>query len=166
MLNTDYPRILGVAFLEHCHPRTADFFRYWQSKRQGDRFPARADLDPIEMKPWLPGMVLVDVTPVPDRTPPYRLTYRLIGTGATSLRGRDGTGKCIEEAFFGNSLAEIMENYRLVIEERQIVYDGDRTLSENGARLEAGTLLLPLARDGFTVDMVVGYQQIEMVHPV
>ncbi|WP_395020684.1 PAS domain-containing protein [Dongia sp.] len=156
---------MAAAFLERCHPRTADFFRYWQSKRRSGMFPARADLDPIEMKPWLPGLVLVDVTPMPGQSPPYRLTYRLIGTGATSLRGQEGTGKRVQEAYFGNSLAEIMENYRLVIEERQIVYDGDRTLSENGAKLEAETLLLPLASDGSAIDMVVCYQEIEMVRP-
>ncbi|GAB2175666.1 PAS domain-containing protein [Dongia sp. agr-C8] len=165
MLDADYPRIVGLAFLERCHPRTAGFFRYWQSKRRSHLFPARVDLDPIEMKTWLPGLVLVDVMPMPDQRPPYRLTYRLIGTGATSLRGHEGRGKRVEEAFFGNSLAEIMENYRLVIEERQVVYDGDRTLSANGARLEAETLLLPLASDGTTVDMVVCYQEIEMVRP-
>jgi hypothetical protein len=165
MLRTDYPRIVGPGLLERCHSRTAGFFHYWQSKRRGDALPARADLDPIEMKAWLPGLVLVDVTPAPGQQPRYRLTYRLIGTQARDLRGHEATGKCVGDAYFGNSLEEIMENYRLVIEERQVVYDGDRTLSKDGARLESETLLLPLARDGVTVDMVVCYQEIEAVRP-
>lgn len=165
MLNPDYPRIVGPGFLERCHARTAGFFRHWQSKRRGDALPARADLDPVEMKEWLPGLVLVNVTPDPGRCPPYRLTYRLIGTRARDLRGHEATGKSVEDAYFGNSRDEIMENYRLVIEERQVVYDGDRTLSKSGSRLEAETLLLPLASDGRTVDMVICYQEIETVQP-
>lgn len=165
MTSAGYPRLTDLSFLARCHVRTAGFHRYWQSKRRGDLLPARADLDPLEMKEWLPGVVLVDVTRDVGRQPPYRLTYRLIGTRATELREREGTGKTVEEGYFGNSLAEVLENYRLVIEERKIVYDGDRTLSQNGARLEAETLLLPLASDGVTVDMVICYQEIESPTP-
>ena len=164
-MNSPYPRITDLSFLERCHARTAGFYRYWEAKRQGARLPARADLDPVEMKEWLPGIVLVNVTPDPAHRPPYRLTYRLIGTRATELRGHEAAGKSVEEAFFGNSLAEILENYRVVIEERKPVYDGDRTRSKSGGRLEAETLLLPLASDGVTVDMVICYQEIESNGP-
>ncbi|HVO04078.1 MAG TPA: PAS domain-containing protein [Candidatus Cybelea sp.] len=164
-MTSRYPRITDLRFLEQCHARTAGFYRYWQSKRRGEALPARADLDPLEMKEWLPGIVLVNVAADGGRAPPYRLTYRLIGTRATDLRGHEAAGKSVEEAYFGNSLAEILENYRLVIEERKVVYDGDRTLSKSGAQLESETLLLPLASDGVTVDMVVCYQEIERTHP-
>jgi len=161
MLSADYPRLTDASFLQQCHARTAAFYRYWQSKRRGDLLPARADLDPLEMKEWLAGVVLVNVSPEPGRKPPYRLTYRLIGTRATELREQEGTGKSVQDAYFGNSLEEILENYRLVIEERKVVYDADRTVSKSGGRLEAETLLLPLASDGVSIDMVICYQEIE-----
>ena len=100
-----YPRSTGLDFLNRCRPATASFYRYWNAKRGTRAMPARADLDPIEMKPWLPGVALIEVKPLPTAHFPYTLRYRLIGTRPTDLRGREVTGLTVEEGFFGASLA-------------------------------------------------------------
>jgi hypothetical protein len=159
---TPYPRTTSLDFLERCRPATAEFYRYWDSKRRGRKMPSRADIDPLEMKPWLPGTALVDVTrEPPGRLRPYALRYRLIGTKPTLLRGHDVTGMRVESGYFGAGVEAALENYRLVIEEQTLVYDWDRTPSADGFSREAETLLLPLSTDGENVDMVLVYQEVD-----
>jgi hypothetical protein len=157
-----YPRTTSRDFLARCRPATADFFRYWDSKRRGRRMPSHADIDPSEMKPWLAGTALIEVTREPPGSlRPYALRYRLIGTRPTLLRGRDVTGMRVESGYFGANVEAALENYRLVIEERTLVYDWDRTPSADGLSREAETLLLPLSTDGENVDMVLVYQEVD-----
>jgi hypothetical protein len=163
----DYPRTTSVEFLQHCRPATAAFYRYWDGKRRGSAMPARPDIDPLEMKSWLAGTALIDVTRVSEnddpfgRRFPYDLRYRLIGTRPTRLRGQDVTGMKVEIGYFGANLAAALENYRLVIEEQTLVYDWDRTPSTDGFSREGETLLLPLSSDGKAVDMVLVYQEVD-----
>ena len=159
-----YPRTTALDFLRHCRPTTAAFYRYWDGKRRGRAMPARADIDPLEMKPWLSGTALIDVKRASDPKPntfPYELRYRLVGTKPTLLRGQDVTGMLVTIAYFGADLAAALENYRLVIEEKTLVYDWDRTPSADGFAREAETLLLPLSADGEHVDMVLVYQEVD-----
>ena len=50
-------------------------YRYWDRQRGARLMPARGDLDPLDMKPFLPGLLLVDVV-ADDRL----YVYRLVGT--------------------------------------------------------------------------------------
>jgi hypothetical protein len=156
-----YPRTTSLDFLNRCRPATAAFYRYWNARRGTRAMPARADLDPVDMKPWLPGVALVEVARVPAAHGPYTLRYRLVGTRPTELRGREVTGLTVEEGYFGASLAAALENYRLVIEEKKPLYDWDHTPAESGFAREGETLLLPLSGDGATVDMVLVYQEVD-----
>lgn len=109
--------------------------------------PARADLDPLEMKTWLDGILLLDV-----HYNPLTLVYRLVGARSSSTRG-----KTVQEGYHGPALEEVLEDYRLVVEERTPVYDWSGTPSQSGVMLHAEALLLPLADDGETVNMVIVY---------
>ena len=158
----NYPRTTSLEFLQRCRPSTADFYRYWDTKRRGRRMPARSDIDPLEMKPWLTGTALIDVKRSPPGSlVPYELRYRLVGMRPTLLRGRDVIGMRVETGYFGADLAAALENYRLVIEQKTLVYDWDRTPSSDGFARESETLLLPLSSDGETVDMVLVYQEVD-----
>lgn len=156
-----YPRITSLDFLQRCSPNTAAFYRYWESKRRGRMMPARADLDPVEMKNWLPGIILVSVL-----YDPFRLIYRLVGERPVQLRDQNPTGLTIEEGYHGSSLAEVLENYRLVVEEKTLVYDWEHYPSRSGYLQESETLLLPLSSDGEIVDMVILYLETTRKLPV
>lgn len=147
-----YHRTTSLEFLDRCSPKIASFYRFWESKLNGRRMPARGDFDPVEMKEWLPGIVLVDV-----EHNPRRLVYRLVGTRSVSLKQRDVTGQTVEDGYHGSSLDEILENYRQVIEGRCAVYDWEVQVSQNRHLEDSETLLLPLSNDGETVNMVMIY---------
>lgn len=53
--------------------------------------PTRADLDPLEMRPWLGNLVLIDVTP------DLRFVYRLYGTAFVDSFGVDMTGRSVDD---------------------------------------------------------------------
>lgn len=150
-----YQRLTSEAFLDHCSLRTAAIYRYWSKKKCGQKLPRRQDIDPVEMKPWLPGLVLVDVEV------PHRLTYRVVGTAVCQHRGFDPTGLSVEEGLYGNVRTEVLENYRIAVDEKSIVFDYDSTPSRSGFAREIGTLFLPLSSDNERVDQILIYQDIE-----
>src|SRR3954471_8865936 len=83
------------------HESVRAVYEYWRGKAAGRAMPYRADIDPAELKPVLPALMLVDV--VPD---PRRFVYRLVGTHEVAGRGRDPTGLSVAEAFYGASAEE------------------------------------------------------------
>lgn len=153
-----YRRYVAPEFLEHCHHRIAAFYRYWDGKRQNRPMPSRADIDPAEIIGFLPGVILVDVG-----RDPFRLTYRLVGTREVDARGYDPTGKSVFEHCIGVDPQEIIENYRLVVEDKRIVFDPEVIRSAEVQLEEVGCLYLPLSTDGETVDMVLIYSHHRMI---
>jgi hypothetical protein len=158
---TPYPRTTTLDFLRRCRPSTAAFYRYWDEKRDGRLMPSRTDIDPLEMKPWLAGTALIDVTREASAPNGYELRYRLVGTRPTMLRGQDVTGMLVTIGYHGANLEAALENYRLVIEGKTLVFDWDRTPSTDGFAREAETLLLPLSSDSEHVNMVLVYQEVD-----
>lgn len=155
-----YPRMTSLDFLDRCSVHVASFYRHWDAKRLGRPMPSRADFDPLEMKEWLAGIILVDVTHNP-RT----LTYRLVGSRSVALRQSDVTGKRVEEGFHGSTLSDVLENYRLVVDEQLPVYDHGGTNSRSGFMRDSETLMLPLSSDGVIVDKVIVYLEVEETSP-
>src|SRR5215470_6786814 len=81
-----------------CHASLQTLYDYWNTRRGAKSMPSRSDIDPVDLKPMLPNLILIDV--VPD---PRRYVYRLVGTREVEMRGTDPTGKAIEEAYYGES---------------------------------------------------------------
>ncbi|WP_341897882.1 PAS domain-containing protein [Ferrovibrio terrae] len=126
---------------------------YWASKRRGRRFPARSDLDPIELKPWLGYLLMVDVIRADDGG--LRFRYRLFGTEFVFYHGSDLTGHWLEDIANVGFRDELLTLYRGVVTDgtmRTLSYDyliGDR-------RHRFQAVLLPLSSDGTTVNIVLG----------
>lgn len=133
-------------------PATQNFFDYWNTKR-GDRpMPARRDLDPVDMKTWLPGIQLIDVF---DN--PRKLIYRLVGQVEVEMRGFNHLGHAVEDSFFAVSKEEALRNYNLVIDGREMVYDWARYMTSSGFQVSQETIFLPLSDDGERVNMVITF---------
>jgi hypothetical protein len=132
-----------------CHPDMLWMYNYWAGKCGSRRMPSRADIDPSELKRYLPHITLVDV--VDDAR---RYVYRLVGTREVELRGYDPTGRSVVDAYFASSLAAALANYDIVRETRAPHYVADpyqvvdRFIGEED-------LFLPLSSDGDTVNMIM-----------
>ncbi len=130
-------------------------YAYWDSKRRGRAMPSRADIDPLEMKAFLPQLVLLDV----EGEPP-RFRYRLVGTEVTQVRrglGKsDPTGQFVDEVAHHQGTSAVLYHYRRVVAERKPSTDAG-TYRPTGERpwVRFSRLVLPLSADGAAVNMLL-----------
>jgi len=132
-----------------------ELFAYWSSLRRGGRLPGRADLDPAGFKRLLPAICLIDV-----RSSPRDYRVRLAGTRLYGVFGGEITGKGLAE-IYGPSAAEYwrVELDKVVLTARPAV--GYHNLAWRGAaQMTILWMRLPLAKDGRTVDMMLGYDAV------
>ncbi|HZB91088.1 MAG TPA: PAS domain-containing protein [Stellaceae bacterium] len=137
------------------NPRLRRLYDYWRAIRPaGGLLPGRRHFDPIDVPELLPGIWLLDV-----HREPFRLRYRLAGTGIVAAIGHEVTGLWLDEAHPG-----IMENRTFVERYRHVVERGLPDRRKGKPRLwvhrdfdQIENLLLPLAQDGRRVDMICAY---------
>ena len=132
-----------------------EVFAYWASLRSGTRLPGRADIDPHGLKRYLPTVSLIDV----GRTP-LSFRIRLAGTALYGLHGRETTGLDLERVHTGDEAVYWRGELEKVVE-RRVPGVGMRSLAarDTGA-LSVLWLRLPLASDGETVDMILGFDAV------
>ena len=133
-------------------PDIVAFYAYWDRKRRGRDMPARADIDPLEIVPLLPGIMLIDV--VADAR---RFVYRLVGTREVAMRGRDPTGRSVAEGFFGASAAASIASYQDVADRRAPRLERREFTTPEGRYGREQVILLPLSDDGAHVTKIVVY---------
>jgi hypothetical protein len=131
----------------------AQVFRYWDRVRGARMMPSRAEIDFLELRPWLAGIVMIEVSGEESRD----LIYRVVGERAVRLRGYDPTGMTVAKAAFGRSVSHVLANYGVVIDLRIPLYGWYDDEVAEGRRVDSGTLLLPLSSDGHKVNWVLVY---------
>ena len=114
-----------------CHETVREVLAYWRSKRANRAMPQRADIDPAELKAYLPSITLVDV--VPDER---CFVYRLVGTQEVA-----GRGGC----------------YEYVVRERRPFCFAEPYRTADDWEEREDTIYLPLSEDGETVSMILVY---------
>jgi hypothetical protein len=133
---------------------------YWRQKAGQRSMPSRADIDPLELKQYLPGIGLVDV--VPDER---RFVYRLAGTHQVAQRGNDPTGRSVIEAFYGTDLEEALAIYSYVVtHKRPFCYLGPYR-APDGLLEDEDLVFLPLSDNDQDVNMILVYAHARIFHP-
>ena len=128
-------------------------YDYWVKIRPGDvALPGRQHLDPIEIPDLLPYFFLIDV-----EKEPLRFRYRVVGTTLETELGHKLTGVWLHDAFadFSGSLLE-QQLTSVAANAEPIYHKGPLLTSIDKDFLWIERLILPLARDGSTVDMLMG----------
>lgn len=135
------------------HPKLRRAYDYWLKIRpNADALPGRQHLDPTDVPDLLPHLFLVDVT-----KEPLRFHYRLMGTSLVNAVGRDITGMWFDEAFPDFRGSALEEQMSAVVRNAKLSYHkGPLLASAEREFLWIERLLLPLARDGSNVDMLMG----------
>jgi hypothetical protein len=141
-------------FLHRPENRTfLEFYGYWRRKAAGKALPSRADHDPLETPQLLPETFLVDVVP----GQPRRFRFRLVGTRIAELEG-EMTNKFLDEFIPDSAGTAMARHYEEAAEGR--IYMRRETLRwhvRERQHVNYDVLLLPLSRDGETIDMLFGY---------
>jgi hypothetical protein len=138
--------------LERCGPKAVALYQYWNARRGVRSMPGRSDIDPLEMRPWLPRLMLVDV----DSDGP-RFTYRLVGTKIVELLGVNPTGCAVESAWPEEAAASVLRSYEEVVQTRAPVFCQQTRQWLADQEPSAWAMRLPLSSDGIEVDMVLAY---------
>ena len=138
------------AFAEQVQrPMLRRVYEYWASKRRGREFPARADIDPLDLGFALGSITLIDVL-----HEPLRFRYRLHGSVIAERVGADMTGRMVDEVREPERRAFILEGYRTVVETRQpLARHGKRTF--DGRYWSFHSIALPFADERGTIDMLL-----------
>jgi len=131
----------------------AQVFRYWDRVRGTRVMPSQSEIDFLELRPWLPGILVIEVAGGEGR----ELFYRIVGERGVRLRGYDPTGMTVSKAAFGRSVAHVLANYSVVIDLRIPLYGWYEDEVAEGRRVGSGTLMLPLSSDRHNVDWVLVY---------
>lgn len=150
-------RCYDESFLDSCHADIAAVYRIWRSKVRSGNLPSREDIDPSELKDFLPNLMLVDV-----EQPGPRFRYRLVGTGEVNLRGKDPTGLYLEDAYSGVDGDYCDGNYRYVADNGKHLFDQTPEPTTQGNVTDVEVIFLPLAADGKKVDIVLVFSVIDL----
>ncbi|MGO8913260.1 MAG: PAS domain-containing protein [Bradyrhizobium sp.] len=145
--------IAAGAKLPACDDRIAALYLHWLSlcPASGVR-PGWERFDPRKIPYLLPWIWLVDV-----QRDPLRFKYRLVGAAQSELAKSDPTGRWLDEA---NARFKQSSAYALfqAVAERSVVsfYRGPPAYVIDANDMTVERLILPMARGGKTVDMLLG----------
>ena len=130
------------------------FYRYWDARRGDRAMPARGDIDPADMKEFLPDLLLIDVEEGDGKTMP-RFRYRVVGTREVHLRGFDPTGLHVENGYFGPSVEDALGCYSTVYLECCPLYDPLPFITPDNRWRHEDTLFLPLSEQPKDVSQIL-----------
>ena len=138
----------------------ARFDAYWHSKAQAG-LPARADIDPADLKSVLPNIILLNVG-----YDPFRVSVRLRGTRIDEFRPK-GKWTYLHEAntFDRGRKEDYLREMEFVARHRRPVYVRDWMTSRFGALCDLYAGIWPLSKDGERIDMLVVIEDFDSLQP-
>ena len=126
-------------------PRVRELHDYWLSKRGERVAPARGDIDPSEIKPLLPYVLIADLL-----TDPVRVQFRLAGTQVCQSFGFNITGRWLHELDLTSNIEFWVAQYARLIASHAPVFGRTQGICNDVEMFRSEWALLPLARDGHT----------------
>jgi hypothetical protein len=139
-----------VAYIEA--PRHADLralHHYWNAKRGARAMPGRADINPAEIKPLLPDVMIWSALD------PFLI--RLVGDHIVRFVGANNTGRPATHGMPTDAASRMRAVIATVIESRSPRFRFGKAywLAEKSYR-DFEACFLPLSADGESVDMILG----------
>jgi hypothetical protein len=133
-------------------PRLKALLDYWRGKCSPGQLPARADIDPLELRGLLGNINLIEVVQQADSSRRFR--YRLFGTEFVFYHGGDLTGQWVDEIgnpVYRQQLVGLYEHVVATGATPMLSYD--YILDSRRHRFQA--VILPLASNGREIDMIL-----------
>lgn len=151
----NWPVDLDLAAPEHMAA-----YAFWSARKPGvGLVPSRQDIDPLEMpRSLLPWINLIEVHRDGGA---LRYRHRLVGTGIVDMRNRDGTGRWFEDLYDEARLLRVHLVLDQVVRDCQPRILQDDLGNTGRSHRTLKSLVLPLAADGVTVDMLMAVSHYE-----
>jgi hypothetical protein len=128
--------------------------RYWNEIKPAGKLPGRQHFDPVDIPKIISWVFLCEVLRPAEGGLDFR--YRLIGTSNNRLVGKDATGMTVSEAFAPEAAEAIHRHYGITVERREPTFWQTDVPTRERRFVHCHRAVFPLARDGETVDMLVG----------
>ena len=127
--------------------KIAALARYWDMKRGKRAMPLWSDIDPAEIKPLLPHLLVSRY-----ERDPFRVRYVIVGTWLAQFSGGDFTGRYLDELDFSGEDTDWLAYHQRFIAEAKPAFGICRFVSQSGLDLEYESGMFPIAgEDGVTV---------------
>ena len=137
------------------HENLRLFLATWRDLHGPDgSLPKKRDLDPVNIKPLLPGLVIFEVLPQPDGA--YRYRYRLLGSDHDRANKRPLTGLFLDEVHTEQEVEIVTQVYRRIIETREPHYWTRANALPNRDVTRYQRVLAPFAGADDTVAFLIG----------
>jgi hypothetical protein len=137
--------------------RLARLLQDWNRWRGRRSLPAQSDFQLAALDYLKDKVFLFDILPQPGDAMP-RFRYRVFGSGIAAFRGFDLTGSCIDEHPDGAFAARAQLAYAQAVARRLPLRAKVDAPGSSGLHSRFEALILPLATDGETPDMVLAGQ--------
>ncbi|MGH6931442.1 MAG: PAS domain-containing protein [Dongiaceae bacterium] len=149
-------RLLKLVQSERVHALA----NYWQGKLAGRAMPARADMDPSEIRALLPFVALADVS-----SGPLEVRFRLGGEAICDSYRCNVAGRSLAELDPPGGVAMWLAAFDRVIGTAEPVVGQLRATFSGGDRFVEWAML-PLSNDGRTVNQILQIEDWHALHRV
>ena len=146
---------MGKDYKRYHNSDIDDVYTFWQSKIGATGIPARADIDPVHLRAWIPSVLLAQAL-FDDTGRAHDFFFRVAGAFVGERYGHDLTRRHLSDVSLDHQNANVLANFQAPIESRRPVYSINRFYDDTGVLRSFETLLLPLTSDGRVCDMVLG----------
>jgi hypothetical protein len=128
-------------------------FDWWMSSRGPSGLPDRRSFDPTEHKTLVANMMICDLEPEP-----FRVRYRLVGTGVTAITGFDFTGKYLDEVLGPKATEPWLDYYQQVARTRAPLLGSVTEPTASGGTFMYEFGIFPVARGGSEVQQFLSVE--------
>ncbi|MCZ4281761.1 PAS domain-containing protein [Kiloniella laminariae] len=126
-----------------------EMYQYWDAKR-GDRLmPARADLDPADLRNLLPNILIHEV-----QLEPLDFRYRLIGSEIVRHLTENPTGRWMSSIPHQKKPSRLWSYLEKAVTEKAPVIANPPYIGRYKAHKSIEDVILPLSIDGVKVNML------------
>lgn len=129
------------------------FHDYWLSKRGAAALPDRDLIDPSQIKPLLPNILIAEPS-----HPPFRVRYRLIGSRVAATAGMELTGRYLDELVAADAEDHWQAYYHQVWSEKIPVYGEVTVPTLHGDQFRYEFGIFPLSKGGDSVEQFIALE--------
>lgn len=149
----------ALGFSDMTSPLVQALSAYWQQIRGHHDLPAKADLDPAQIRKLLPYLTIEEL-----HRDPLRVRFRLVGTEQARFAAMDYTGYWLHELpWRPDVIVDLLGNYRRLIAAHAPIFGAARYAWNDGYVKTFEWALFPLSTDGRTIDHIVGVEDFSMI---
>lgn len=133
--------------------KLAGLARYWFGCRTDGGIPARTAIDPAELKPMLPNILMFGLERTDNILTAVRI--RLMGTGLVRVYGRDWTGLTTSQFDREDQVADHLTRMQTISERGQPLYWRHGSLARGCEDLVAEHIFCPLTDAAGEVSSII-----------